>query len=340
MSKDRRVSRRRFVHTAAAAGGLLLAQGQEAVAAAASSSQTAPNSPAPAGSAGDRLRRLLLGPDVLQCPVIYDMVSLKLAAQLGFPTAFAGGSPVAASMYGMGDFGWLTMTELIEFSTRAAQATDMLVMGDADDGGGNPLNVYRTVQQFERGGVAAIMLEDMFGAKHLPGLPEGPLTTIPGFVDKLKAAVDARKNGMVLVARTDALSGGESFDRALERVAAYSEAGADVVFVAGATVRQTPTIVKATSRPAMCIVPVDQPDAALDLLREARVKLAVYSGPILGVAAKAVRDALMELKQTGRIANLQQRTLSRQDFTNVTASSSAVEVARRFNATGRPGSGC
>jgi 2,3-dimethylmalate lyase len=339
MSKDRRVSRRRFVHTAASAGGVLLAQRPEAVAAVASSSQTQ-SSPVLAGSAGDRLRRLLSGPDVLQCPVIYDMVSLKLAAQLGFQTAFAGGSPVAASMYGMGDFGWLTMTELIEFSVRAADATDMLVMGDADDGGGNPLNVYRTVQRFERGGVAAIMLEDMFGAKHLPGLPEGPLTTIPGFVDKMKAAVDARKNGMVLVARTDALSGGESFDRALERVAAYSAAGADVVFVAGATVRQTPAIVMATSRPAMCIVPVDQPDAAFDALREARVKLAVYSGPVLGVAAKAVRDALMELKQTGRIPDLQQRTLPRRDFTNVTESSSAVEVARRFNATGRPGSGC
>jgi 2-methylisocitrate lyase-like PEP mutase family enzyme len=232
------------------------------------------------------------------------------------------------------------MTELIEFSTRAAEATDLLVLGDADDGGGNPLNVYRTVQRFERGGVAGIMLEDMFGAKHLPGLPEGPLTPIPGFVDKVKAAVDARKNGMVLVARTDALSGGESFERALERVAAYSEAGADVVFVAGATVRQTSAIVKVTSRPAMCIVPVDQPDAAFDVLRESRVKLAVYSGPILSIAAKAVRDALMELKQTGRIADLQQRTLPRQDFTSVTESPSAVEVARRFNATGRLGSGC
>ena len=340
MSKDRRVSRRRFVHAAASAGGLLLAQGPDAVTAAPSFDQAPANAPAAAASAGDRLRGLLAGPEVLQCPVIYDMVSLKLAADLGFPTAFAGGSPVAASMYGMGDFGWLTMTELIEFSTRAAEATDMLVMGDADDGGGNPLNVYRTVQRFERGGVAAIMLEDMFGAKHLPGLPEGPLTPIPGFVDKVKAAVDARKHGMVLVARTDALSGGESFDQAVARVAAYAEAGADVVFVAGATVRQTPTIAKATGRPVMCIVPADQPDAAFDVLRETRVKLAVYSGPILSIAAKAVRDALTELKQTGRIRDLQQRTLPRQDFSSVTESSSAAEVARRFNATGRPGSGC
>jgi 2-methylisocitrate lyase-like PEP mutase family enzyme len=145
---------------------------------------------------------------------------------------------------------------------------------------------------------------------------------------------------MVLVARTDALSGGESFDQAVERVAAYSAAGADVVFVAGATVRQTPAILKATSRPVMCIVPVDQPEAAFDVLREARVKLAVYSGPILGVAAKAVRDALMQLKQTGRIPDLQERTLPRRDFTSVTESASAVEIARRFNATGRSGSGC
>lgn len=328
-------SRRSFVQKAAAAGGVLLVHDQEIVRTTSSSGAQPQDRGAQARSAGTRLRELLKGPDVLQCPVIYDMVSLKLAAHLGFPAAFAGGSPIAASMYGLGDYGWLTMTELIEFSARAAGSTDMLVIGDADDGGGNPLNVYRTVQQYERAGVAAVMLEDMYGAKHLAGLPEGPLSSIPTFVDKMKAAADARKDGLVLVARSDAMSGGESFEKAVERVAAYAEAGADVVFVAGAGVRQTPALVKATNRPAMCIIPVDQPEAALNVLRESQVKLACYSGQLIGVAARAVKDALVELKQTGQIKDLRQRTLPREDFARVTDAAKAVDIARRFNAPGR-----
>jgi 2-methylisocitrate lyase-like PEP mutase family enzyme len=328
MKHQSRVSRRKFVQQAIATGGALATFDGAAPAHAAGQvgAQT------PVRSPGQRLRQLLQGPDVLQCPVIYDMVSLKLAAHLGFPAAFAGGSPISASMYGMGDFGWLTMTELIEFSARAAEATDMLVMGDGDDGGGNPLNVHRTIRRFERAGVAAVMLEDMYGAKHLPGLPEGPLSPIPAFADKLKAAVDARKLDLVLVARTDAMSVGESFDKAVERVAAYAEAGADVVFVAGATVQQSLAVANATNRPVMCIVPVDRPEAALDVVRQSRVKMAVYSGQLLGVAARAVRDALVQLKQTGQMTDLRERTLPREDFSAITGTGQAVEVARRFNA--------
>ena len=334
MEKTTHVSRRTFVQKALATGGALAALDSGSAAhGAARMDHAQPNAAAaPARSPGQRLRQLLQTPDVLQCPVIYDMVSLKLAAHLGFPAAFAGGSPISASMYGIGDFGWLTMTELVEFAARATEATDMLVMADGDDGGGNPLNVHRTIRRFERVGVAAVMLEDMYGAKHLPGLPEGPLSSIPAFVDKMKAAADARKLDMVLVARTDAMSAGEPFDKAVERVAAYAEAGADVVFVAGGTVQQSPAIAKATNRPVMCIVPVDRPEAALEMLRDARVKMAVYSGQLLNVAARAVRDALVQLKQTGQMKDLRERTLPREEFNAVTDVAQAVDVARRFNA--------
>lgn len=337
MEKKTRVSRRTFVQHALATGSALAAFESGGAAHSNVRIDHGQSSAAvPARTPGQHLRQLLRTPDVLQCPVIYDMVSLKLAAHLGFPAAFAGGSPISASMYGIGDFGWLTVTELIEFAARAAEATDMLVMADGDDGGGNPLNVHRAIRRFERAGVAAVMLEDMYGAKHLPGLPEGPLSSIPAFADKVKAAVDARKLDMVLVARTDAMSGGEPFEKALERVAAYSEAGADVVFVAGATVQQSPAIAKATNRPVMCIVPVDRPEAALTVLRDSRVKMAVYSGQLLNVAARAVRDALAQLKQTGQMKDLRDRTLPREEFSAITGVAQTVEVARRFNALRDP----
>ena len=64
------------------------------------------------------------------------------------------------------------------------------MIADADDGGGNPLNVYRTIQRYEHAGVGGVMIEDMFGAKHIPGAErEGLMSTKEAFVDKIKAAV-------------------------------------------------------------------------------------------------------------------------------------------------------
>ncbi len=124
-----------------------------------------------AASAAARFRQLLATPDVIQCPVIYDVMSAKLSAQLGFPALYAGGQTVSASMYGVGDYGTITISELIEFSARIVDAVDVPVVGDADDGGGGPLNVYRTIRRYERVGVACVMIEDMYGvgAKRVTG---------------------------------------------------------------------------------------------------------------------------------------------------------------------------
>ena len=166
-----------------------------------------------ASLAAARFRQLLATPDFIQCPVIYDVMSAKLSAQLGFPALYAGGQTVSASMCGIGDYGTITTSELIEFAARVVDAVDVPVVGDADDGGGSPLNVYRTIQRYERVGVACVMIEDMYGTKHLPGMPEGPMTSIDAFVDKILAAVDARRDDLVILARCDSLSAKEPFRR-------------------------------------------------------------------------------------------------------------------------------
>src|SRR3972149_4851314 len=112
-------SRRSFVKQGLLAGSPLLP--------AAVSAQPSASSPR---SAGERFRRLLEGPDVLQCPVIFDAPSAKMSEDLGFPAIYAGGQPVSASMYGVGDFGSLTMTELIEFAGRIAQRPTREELGD------------------------------------------------------------------------------------------------------------------------------------------------------------------------------------------------------------------
>jgi 2-methylisocitrate lyase-like PEP mutase family enzyme len=316
-----KVSRRSFVKGGLAAGGALL--------------PGSASSQAPAGvSAATRFRRLLEGPDVLRCPVIFDAISARIADDLRFPAIYAGGQTVSASMYGAGDFGSLTMTELIEFAGRIAGIVDTPVVGDADDGGGNPLNVYRTIQSYERVGVASVMIEDMYGAKHLPGLPEGPMTEIPKFVDKIKAAVDARKGDLVLIARSDALSAKEPFERGVERLAAYAEAGADVVFLAGARIRTTPELREATKRPVMVVTMPTDPDAAPEVLAESGVKIACYAYQVMAVAIGAVQRALADIHTTGRIQNYESLAVPGAEYARITGASESVAIARRFNATG------
>lgn len=282
-------------------------------------------------SAGDRLRQLLTDPAVLQCPVVHDMVGAKLSAQLGFPAVYAGGQTVSAGMFAAGDYGWLTMTELIEFAARTVEATGMLVCGDADDGGGNPLNVHRTIRRYEHAGVACVMLEDMFGAKHVPGVPEGPIASIPSMSDKLKAAVDARRQNLVVLARTDALSAGEPFEKGLERLAAYVDAGADVVFMAGARVKQTPRIAQAAKRPVMCVTGMEA-DAAVPVLQQAQVKIACYAYQLLALTAGIQRQALLDIRETGRIRDFESRAISREAYQELVGAKEAADIVRRFNA--------
>lgn len=331
MSDEANDSRRMFLQGVAAVGGAtLLANSGEAAPSSQEPHQTSDSSLACQG--GQRLRTLLAGPELIQSPVIYDMVSLKLCEQLGFPTAFAGGRPVSASMYGAGDYGTLTTTELIEFANRAVQASPIPLIADADDGGGSPLNVHRAIRLYENAGVAGVMIEDMYGAKHIPGLPEGPMLPTPLFVDKIRAAVDARKGDMVLIARCDGLSAGEPFEVALERLVAYSDAGADMVFMAGADRRRVPEIAQATGLPVMSTVPPDHPDGEFDMLRKLQIKLAAYAGPLLSIAAEAVRAALVDLKRSGRIRNYTERAMNSEIWGDIIEASASVDVAKRFHA--------
>ena len=213
-------SRRTFLQSAALAGAGLMVPTSGAAA-----DMTAQGTAPRAATAGARFRQLLAGPDLVQCPVIYDVATARLSEIMGFPTVFAGGQPAANGMYRIGDYGNISITELIEFARRIADNVDIPIMADGDDGGGNPLNVHRTVKNYEKAGVGCLMIEDMYGAKYIPGAPPGPLTSKQGFVDKIRAAVDARKGDLVILARSDALLAKESFEQGLDRLVAYLRGG-------------------------------------------------------------------------------------------------------------------
>jgi 2-methylisocitrate lyase-like PEP mutase family enzyme len=176
------------------------------------------------------LRQLLKGEGVVVAPGVYDGLSARLARRAGFAAIYATGGGIARGM-GYPDLGLLGMTEVIERLAGIVEHAGVPVIADADTGYGNALNVRRTVREFERAGVAALHLEDQTFPKRCGHLDDKSVVPIAEMVGKLRAARDAAGDAdLVLIARTDAIAV-EGLDRALERAHAYTEAGADVIFV-------------------------------------------------------------------------------------------------------------
>ena len=283
--------------------------------------------PASAASPGARFRALLERPEPNRCINCGDVATAKLAAMHGFEIVMTGGSALSLSKYGIGDYGMITMDDLVEFCNRTADAIDVPIIADSDDGGGNPLNVYRTVQRMEKAGAACIMIEDLYGAKHLAGFDEGKIISREAMVDKVHAAVDAKQDvNTVLLVRSDVVADGGPLDEALERVALYAQEGGDVIFVPGIPLDQCPRAVEMAGRPILTGAPSVQ-DA-----RANGVGI-LFIGAMGAIAVGAIDGAMAEFARDGRIgeAGAVAGNLSGERRRQLIGNETMVERARRYN---------
>ncbi len=164
-------------------------------------------------------------------PGVYDALSAKLAEQAGFELLFISGYSVSASRLGEPDFGLVTQSEMAEVARLVCRSVKVPVVVDADTGYGNPLNVIRTVQDLVDAGAAGMFLEDQVWPKRCGHMEGKKVVPLEEYVQKIRAAVDARENDdFFIVARTDA-NQAVGLDEAIRRVKAAREAGADAAFV-------------------------------------------------------------------------------------------------------------
>lgn len=187
-------------------------------------------------SAGARLRELMAKGTVI-APFVFDGVRAKLAQAGGFEAVYVSGFGTAAS-FGLPDLGLIGLGEMSANAARIAAAVRVPVIADADTGYGNESNVARTVQVYERAGVAALHLEDQESPKRC-GFLEGKRVIPQGEMAlKIKAAVSARRDSrLVIIGRTDAVQP-NGWEDAMARARAYRAAGADMVFVDGLKTRE------------------------------------------------------------------------------------------------------
>ncbi|MDH3580161.1 MAG: isocitrate lyase/PEP mutase family protein [Hyphomicrobiales bacterium] len=247
-----------------------------------------------------KLRDLLNGDGMTVAPGAYDCITATLIDHAGFPAVYMTGAGTSASL-GYPDFGLLTMTEMVHNASRINAVIDAPVIADADTGYGNELNVFRTVQEYERAGVAAIHLEDQEFPKKCGHLDDKKVIPLPDYLAKVRAAADARSDpDFTIIARTDARAV-IGFDEAIARANAALEAGADMAFVeAPQTVDEVKAVPGLVKGPCLLNVVHRGKTPAVDLgdAEAMGYKLAILPTLLFRSVIGLCENLLTELKDT------------------------------------------
>ncbi|SBW05873.1 2,3-dimethylmalate lyase [uncultured delta proteobacterium] len=178
---------------------------------------------------GKALLEMLQQPEIIVAPGCYDVLSARMVEQAGFKCAFMTGYGASGSILGQPDYGLMTMNEMVTVCANMTSVLNIPLIGDVDTGYGNPLNVYRTIKEFERAGVAAVHIEDQVFPKRCGHMENKAVIPVEEHVEKIKACMDARED-MLIIARTDSRAT-HGINEAIDRVLAYHEAGADIVYI-------------------------------------------------------------------------------------------------------------
>jgi methylisocitrate lyase len=239
-----------------------------------------------------RLRELVASGRTVAALGATDALSARMIEAHGFECVYIGSYATAASRFGLPDTGLLSLDELAAHAGTIAAAVQVPVIADAEGGFNDPANMWRSVEAFERAGVAAIHIEDHSGVGKHTDVPQ-TLRPMREAAARIRAAVDARKH-MLVVARSDALWVNRDLEDCIARLQAYADAGADMVFPTMADAAQLAEVRKRIARPAMIVDIPGQPLAA-----HAGAALVLFYGFSLFAQFRAMEQALDAFKQSG-----------------------------------------
>jgi 2-methylisocitrate lyase-like PEP mutase family enzyme len=250
-----------------------------------------------------RLRELLAKDGMTIAPGAYDCVTATTIGQAGFSALYMTGAGTSAAL-GYPDFGLLTMTEMVQNAGRIASSVDIPLVADADTGYGNELNVFRTIREYERAGVAGIHMEDQEFPKRCGHLDNKQVIPTDEYVAKIRAAADARTNpDFLIIARTDARAV-NGFEDAVARANAALEAGADMAFVeAPQTMEEVEAVPRQVNGPCLLNVVHRGKTPAVDLNAAEKMgyKLAIVPTLLLRSVIGLCDQLLSELKETKQV---------------------------------------
>lgn len=249
----------------------------------------------------DRLRALLAQPGCRAIPTAADALSARLVEQEGFEAAFMSGFCASVHRIGAPDVGLISYGEMVAQGRDICAAVSIPVIGDGDTGYGNALNVKRTVDGYARAGFAAVMIEDQLAPKRCGHTKGKKVVDREEAVDRIRAAADAREEGrdILILARTDARHE-HGLAEAIDRAAAFHEAGADILFVeAPQSVEEMRTLCEALPGPKMAnlVEGGATPILSQEELADIGYRIAAYPLTLMSAAMSAMIGALRALRE-------------------------------------------
>jgi 2-methylisocitrate lyase-like PEP mutase family enzyme len=250
--------------------------------------------------------RILDGRRATLVPGAPNALFARIIEDLGFEAIYVTGAGIANMQLGAPDIGLTTLSEIAHNVTCIAEAVQIPLIVDADTGFGNTQNCYRTIRLLERSGASAIQLEDQVFPKKCGHFSGKSIVPTIEMVNKIKAAVDSRRNqDMKIIARTDAL-GVSGINEALDRAAAFVEAGADATFVEApqnlAELKAIPSRIQAPQVANMVFGGLT-PEPGREALEAMGYSIVLYANAALQTAIYAVDKTLSSLRDTGSLAD-------------------------------------
>jgi phosphoenolpyruvate phosphomutase len=262
------------------------------------------------------LRDAINQKSLVRAMAAHSPLSALLAEEAGFDALWASGFELSA-LYGLADVSLISMTQHLDMVRAMGAQSSLPIIADIDTGFGNAINVIYAIEQYERAGAAAVVIEDKTFPKVTSLVPDGrqDLLRLEEFQGKIRAAIATRSDpDFLVIARTEALIAGLGEEEALKRAAAYEAAGADMILVHSKqkTPDEVESFVRAWSGKApVVIVPTAYPE-----MNEERIKIlgkiavVIYGNHAIRASVTAMKNVFARILKDGGIHNVNQDIVS------------------------------
>jgi methylisocitrate lyase len=282
-----------------------------------------------------QFRELIERDEILPAMGGYDALSANLIEQAGGEVVYMSGSSVSTTTHAYPDVGMTTLTEMVNRARQMVNAVNIPVFCDADTGYGNPINVVRTVEEYESAGVAGIHIEDQTFPKKCGHFDEKTIIPTEEMVQKIRAATDAREDeDFQIVARTDARAV-TGFDDAVKRCHRYLDAGADVLFFEAPTSedelrRVTDEFGDSVPLLANMTEGGETPLFTADEFEKFGYDIVLYPATGFKAAQKALWDVYNEIVETGTQKGVLDRLVTWQERNELNGLDEIVELEKKY----------
>jgi len=285
---------------------------------------------------GTTFREILGRKGLVEAMAAHSPLSAMLAAEAGFDAIWASGFELSA-MYGVPDVSIVSMTQHLDMMRAMAERSGIPVVADIDTGFGNAINVLHAVEQYERAGAAAIVMEDKSFPKVTSLIAGGrqDMVRIEEFQGKIEAARSVRKDkDLVIVARTEALIAGLGQEEALKRAHAYEAAGADMILVHSK--QKTPDEIEAfvkawNGRAPIALVPTAYPQMTVARVKELKkIGLLIWGNHAIRASVGAMRKTFAQIRKDGGIHGVESEIASVDDVFDLQGMAKVKDDEKRF----------